>query len=169
MKSPVETAKETKHKYAPDEDIPLEGFSALLITYATTLVGVGLVARMKGRRLPERFKTHDLAIGSAAVYKISRTLTKDSVTSPIRAPFTEFDGPAGNSELKEHVRGSGLRKAVGELITCPFCAGQWVSTFMAIGLALWPKQTRFIASVFAMKAGSDFLQFGQAAMKKLAS
>src|SRR6266568_6180594 len=51
-----------------------------------------------------------------------RLITKDPVTSPLRAPFTVFEGQEGQAELKEEVRGHGARKAVGELVTCPFCS-----------------------------------------------
>ena len=58
---------------------------------------------------------------------MARLLTKDTVVSPIRAPFTRFEGPGGPSEVNERVRGRGWRHAIGELITCPFCAGEWVA------------------------------------------
>jgi hypothetical protein len=69
---------------------------------------------------------------------------------------------AGPAELKEGVRGKGLRKAVGELVSCPFCLSQWVSTGFTFGLVTAPRATRLTASVFASLALADFLQFAYA-------
>jgi hypothetical protein len=89
-------------------------------------------------------------------------MSKDSVTSPFRAPFTRYEGVGGPAELQEGVRGSGIRKAVGELITCPFCLSQWVATGFIFGLVAAPRATRWAASAFASLALADFLQFAYA-------
>jgi hypothetical protein len=89
-------------------------------------------------------------------------VSKDSVTSPLRAPFTRYEGVSGPAELKEGVRGTGFRKAVGELLSCPFCLSQWVSTGFTFGLLTAPRATRWTASVFASLALADFLQFAYA-------
>jgi hypothetical protein len=84
----------------------------------------------------------------------------DSASSPLRAPFTRYKGVSGPAELAEEARGGGVRKAVGELVTCPFCLSQWVATGFVLGFALAPRPTRMAASVFASLALADFLQFG---------
>ena len=38
---------------------------------------------------------------------MSRLIAKDSVTSPVRRPFVEFEGPAGEGEVNEQVIGKG--------------------------------------------------------------
>jgi hypothetical protein len=38
-----------------------------------------------------------------ATYKLSRLISSDRVTSPLRAPFVEYVEPAGASEVKEKV------------------------------------------------------------------
>ena len=53
----------------------------------------------------------------------------------------------------------GLRHAVGELITCPFCLAQWVATGLVFGYATAPKATRLAALTMTLVAGSDVLQF----------
>ncbi len=59
-----------------------------------------------------RIQLGDLALLSVATHKISRLLAKDPVTSPLRAPFTRFEGTSGPAELKEDVRGVGARRWV---------------------------------------------------------
>src|SRR4051794_6404528 len=109
-------------------------------------------------RLPERFSAGDLALLTVGTHKLSRLIAKDKVTSPLRAPFARYEEDAGPSEVSESPRGSGLRRAIGELITCPFCIGQWIAAAGLFGLLLAPRTTRFVASIFAIVAGSDFLQ-----------
>jgi hypothetical protein len=91
------------------------------------------------------------------VYKLARILAKESVASPLRAPFTRFVEVSGPAELTEEPRPGPLH-AVGELVTCPFCLAPWLASAYVAGLALAPRFTRTIAAVFATVAVSDFLQ-----------
>lgn len=141
-----------------ENDRPLGGYVALLGAYGAIVgAGAGLV-RWRGARLPERFSSSDLALMAVATYKISRIVTKDPVTSPVRAPVTRFEGPTGAGEISDSVRGSGLRHALGELLTCPFCIGQWIVTVLAFSMVISPRVTRFAASLFVTLTGSDLLQ-----------
>jgi NAD(P)-dependent dehydrogenase (short-subunit alcohol dehydrogenase family) len=81
----------------------------------------------------------------------------DVVTGPVRAPFTAFQELQSPTNVEEQARGTGLRKAIGELLICVFCLGQWIAAFFAYGLVLAPALTRFVASVFAIVTVSDFL------------
>ena len=95
-----------------------------------------------------------------ATHKLSRLITKDPVTSPLRAPFTVYHGQEGPAELEEEVRGQGARKAVGELITCPFCIDMWVATGLMAGFIYLPRTTRLAIDTLAILAAADLLQFG---------
>jgi hypothetical protein len=112
------------------------------------------------KRLPERIGASDLALLSVATYKLGRLITRDRVTAGIRAPFTRFQDDAGPSEVDEAARGTGMRRAVGELLVCPYCIDQWVAGGFVAGLIAAPRPTRAIASVFAVVAGADVLQHG---------
>jgi len=103
---------------------------------------------------------------AVATHKLSRQIAKDPVTSPIRAPFTRYAGTSAEAELDEEVRGAGLRKALGELVSCPFCLGQWVATIGVFGLIVVPRSTRAAASVFAVLTGSDMLQYAYARLQQ---
>jgi hypothetical protein len=113
--------------------------------------------------LPNRWRVQDLLILTLGSHKLSRTLTKDAVTSPLRAPFTRYAGTGGPAEVQEEVREhSQLRHSLGELLTCPFCLDMWVATGFAIGLVFAPRFTRLIAGVFSALTGADFLQLAYA-------
>jgi hypothetical protein len=148
-------------EYAPDSDRPLGGYAALMGLYGAAVAAGAVALRRRNQRLPE-VRPFDIALVGIATHKVARRMSKDSVTSPLRAPFTRYEGVAGPAELKEEVRGSGIRKAVGELISCPFCLSQWVSTGFVFGLLSAPRATRWTASVFASLALADFLQFAYA-------
>jgi hypothetical protein len=109
-----------------------------------------------------------VALLAVATHKISRLITKDAITSPIRAPFTQFEEAAGEAELNESPRGHGVRHSLGELLTCPFCTGVWVAGGLAAGLVFAPRLTRFGMGVASAVAGSDFLHLAYDAAKKLA-
>lgn len=151
-------------RYKDGEDRPLGSFVAIMGAYAGA-VGVGAVT-VRRRGLPERIRWDDLVLVAMATHKLSRLIAKDPVTSPLRAPFTHFAGTSGEAELSEEVRGSGPRKAAGELVTCPFCVGQWVATAFTFGLVLAPRATRLAAAVLSSLTAADFLQFAYAAAEQ---
>lgn len=144
--------------YDPDGEVNLGGFAGSLASYGAALAGLAAVARASGRT-PGHYALSDVLVGGLATHKFTRLLSKGSVASPMRAPFTEFAGPGGSGEHDEQARGDhGLRHTVGELLTCPFCLGVWVGTGYVAGLALAPRTTRAWAAAFAVTGISDFLQ-----------
>jgi hypothetical protein len=78
---------------------------------------------------------------------------KDEVTSFVRAPVTQ-DEAASEPEPE------GWRRVLGELVTCPYCVGLWISAGLSSFLVLFPRQTRFATTVFAAQAVADFLNAG---------
>jgi hypothetical protein len=157
----VGAAEREAERYARGADRPLGAYLTLLSVYAGSVGALGLLVRRRGA-LPERLDGRDLAILGVATHKLSRLLTKDSVTAVVRAPFTTFDDASGEGEVHEEVRGEGLRHAIGELVSCPFCLSVWVATALAFGLVLAPRSTRFFGSILSAVAGSDFLQLAYA-------
>lgn len=152
----VTAARAHTHAYAGDEDRPLATYAGLIALYAT--VGLGTLTTAATRQKDRRLGAGDIALVAAATFKASRVLTKGTITSPLRAPFTRFTGVSGPSELTEEIRVDGPLRAIGELLTCPFCLSQWIATSFTAGLIVAPRQARAVASVFAAVAGSDFLQ-----------
>jgi hypothetical protein len=160
-------ARRIVRSYSSGNNRPLSGYLTTLGAYGAVVVGVGGLVKARGRRLPDTVPAEDVVLIGIATHKISRILTKEAVTSPLRAPFTRYEESAGDAELAESVRGDGShRHAVGELMTCPFCMAVWVATSLTAGLVLAPRFTRLAATVFTAVAASDFLQMAYAAAKK---
>jgi hypothetical protein len=162
-------ATQEKQIYANGEERPIFSYALTMSTYLALSAALGGLVRASSREVPERFGAADMALLCVATHRLSRTIAKDPVTSPLRAPFTVFRGTSGPAELKEDVRGTGIRKSVGELVTCPFCLAQWTATGFAFGLVLAPRPTRMVMSVFTAVAVSDALQFAYAALEKVDS
>lgn len=148
-------------EYAPDTDRPLGGYAALMGLYGVSVAAGAVGLRRRNGPLPD-VRLADVILTGVATHKLARRMSKDSVTSPLRAPFTRYEGVSGPAELQERGRGRGLRKAVGELVSCPFCISQWVATGFVFGLLTAPRATRWTASVFTSLALADFLQFAYA-------
>ena len=163
-----ERLAEEKQAYAGDEERPLEGYVAAMGTFGAFAAVVLMAATSRRRDAPERFALTDIALTGVATHKLTRILTKDSVTSPLRAPFTRYKEPGGPAEVMEEVRGHGVRHAVGELITCPFCLSPWIATALTGGLVIAPRFTRAVTAVFSAVAVSDQLQLVYAQQQQAA-
>ncbi len=144
--------------YSPKEPKPLGGYAILLLVFHA-LVAVFVALRLRSRKqLPETIPVQDIALLSVGTFKLSRLLTKDKVTAAVRAPFTEYQAPGGPAEVEEKARGEGLRRAVGELLVCPYCIGQWIATVLLAAYIWQPRPTRTAASLMAIVTGADFIQ-----------
>jgi hypothetical protein len=155
-----ERIRESTDRYRSGHERPLGGYAALAGTY----IGVtGVLTAIAGRtkRVPA-LRADEVVLYGIATHKLARILTKEAIASPLRAPFTTYEGVSGPAELAERVRSSGWRKAVGELVTCPFCSAQWIATGFVFGAGFAPAVTRAIATTFVVHAISDALQFGYA-------
>lgn len=162
----AEAAHEEAARYAHGAPRPLRGYAIILSTYGTAVGGLVGIARLTGRRPPDGINPWELTLLGLATHKISRLIAKDPVVSPLRAPFTRFEGTSAESELAEEVRGHGLRHAVGELVTCPFCTAPWVATGLSAGLVFSRRGTRLVAAAAAAVGISDFLQYAYAQVQQ---
>src|SRR3712207_1610193 len=144
--------------HSPGQERPLGGYAVLTGLFLALAGAFGAWIRASGRELPERVAAGDLALITVATHKASRLVAKDRVTSAVRAPFTRFEDDAGPGEVSEEARGTGLRRAVGELVICPYCIGLWIAAAFAASLIVAPRATRWVAAVLAALFGSDLLQ-----------
>src|SRR6188472_51962 len=133
----------------PQKRPPFGPYLAFMSIFGTLVAAALLIARRQGRELPEKVSAGDLALIGTAAHKASRVVSKDKVTSPLRAPFTELEGRGGPAEFEESSRGTGWQKAIGELLICPYCLGLWVVAAFSIGIVFAPRVTRFVASLFS--------------------
>ncbi|PYX96380.1 MAG: hypothetical protein DMG64_14735 [Acidobacteria bacterium] len=151
------------------EPWPLGGYAALIAAYVGGTSAL-LISAAKANKLPQEINVKDILLLGIATHKLTRIITKDWVTSPLRAPFTRYVRSLGAGEQSDESRGSGVRKAIGDLITCPWCSGPWVATTLIGGMLFRPRLTRAIAGMLASVTVSDYLHhvwdFTRAVSKK---
>jgi Protein of unknown function (DUF1360) len=141
---------------------PLAAYGAIGAAF-NGVFAAALIAARRADRLPERYGAGDVALLVGATAKLSRLIAKDRVTSAIRAPFTRFEEDSGYGEVSEEARGTGMRRAIGELLVCQYCVSQWVAAGMVVGHALAPRETRLVAGTFAVFGLADVLNLAYSA------
>jgi hypothetical protein len=144
--------------HSPDRERPLGAYASMMTVFTGICAAFAAWLRRSDHELLERVAPGDLALGMVATHKAARLITRDRVTSTVRAPFTSFQGDAGHGEVDEAARGHGLRRAIGELLVCPYCLDVWIATLFLAGLIVAPRATRWIASLLTILTGADFLQ-----------
>ncbi len=146
--------------------MPLASYATLLGIYNAAFAALLLTAQNSKRQMPRRTSYADVVLLGLATHKLSSIIAKDRVTSPLRAPFTEYVEPAGESEVKEKVRGEGMQRAIGDLVTCPYCLSPWVAAGLTFGLVFRPRATRLVLTTFAAVTISSFLHQATDAIKE---
>ncbi len=152
--------RELRQSRSPDlrNQLPARDYAVLVAVFNGALATALLARKCSREPLPDRIDPKDLMLFALATQKLSRLITKERVTTALRAPFTEVEGKGGAGELEERPRGRGLRRAVGELLTCPFCLGTWIASGFIYGSLFSPSITRAVGSIFAVSGVADFLQ-----------
>src|SRR5437763_1971205 len=132
------------------DQLPAGDYAALVTLFNGAMAAALLARKCSKEPLPERVEPKDVVLFAIATQKLSRVITKDKVTTALRSPFTEVEGKGGAGELEERPRGHGLRRAIGELLTCPFCIGTWIASGFIYGSIFSPRVTRTVTSIFAV-------------------
>jgi hypothetical protein len=144
------TLKKLEKQYSPHQRMPFAGYAALTLVFNALLFGV-----MKRRA--RSVKLFDLFLTGVATHKLARIITKDEVTSFIRAPFTRYQESLGYGEVNEEVRQPGDLQVIGELLSCNYCMSAWVALGFFWGWSRFPRETRTLSGFFSVIAISDFL------------
>lgn len=135
------------------------------MTVFTGTCGALLYAGAKTKRLP-RMSAADIALLGVATHRLARIVSRDKVTMPLREPFTELEGTAGAGEVNERPKGRGLRRAIGTLLSCPYCMGPWIASALTAALALRPRETRVVCAMLAVTTVADFMHQSYAFMRR---
>jgi hypothetical protein len=150
-----------EHRYdaRAEADVPLAGYATLATAFAGAAALFAVAARRRAVRLPDRVPPWDVALLGTATFKASRLVTKDKITSFLRAPFTRREEEGAAGEVNDAPRGAGARRAVGELLTCPFCTAAWVAGGLVAGYASAPRAARLVCAGLSAVTVADWLQY----------
>jgi Protein of unknown function (DUF1360) len=133
---------------ADDPPTQPHDYAVFNVAWAALLGAVVATTRAKGP--PPR----ELPLFGLASFSLAKTLSKEKVGTWVRRPVVDETVP------ERRPKGSGLRYAAGELMTCTRCLGTW-SALGLVGLrAARPREARLVAGVLATSAINDFLQCG---------
>jgi hypothetical protein len=141
--SKAQTKKETQ-EYATKMTL-IGLFLAIFVALTTR----GPLKQQNNKNGP-RVGPFDLALLGISTFRLGRLAAFDTVADPLRKPFTKVEEDeygAGDTVIPVE---EGWRKALGELISCPICAGTWMAAGLVYGLHLLPGPTR----IFMMIMGS---------------
>jgi hypothetical protein len=67
------------------------------------------------------------------------------------------EGKRAPGEVEERAKGRGLRRAIGELLTCPFCLGTWIASGFIYGY-VFVRGSSHIGQHLRCESLADFLQ-----------
>jgi hypothetical protein len=165
VKEPLRAVAE---EYEGADAEKLASYAGVLATYGLSVAGFSLFLRRRGNRLPTRVDPVDVVLLGTATFKLSRLISRDAVTGVLRAPFTRRKGRGKGAEVLDVPRGLGARRAVGELLTCPFCVSQWLATALGGAFVVAPDATRMAAATLTAVTVADVLQYAHTALQKTA-
>src|SRR3954467_233615 len=116
-------------------------------------LAAALVASSGRRAADDPITNKELIPLAAATFALSKAVARERIGTWVREPFVdEGDG--------QRPKGRGLRRAVGELVSCTRCVGTW-SALGVVGLrVLHPDAGRTVSAILASSAANDWMQTG---------
>ena len=150
---PVATDTEPEaHRETDDRPTEPVDYAALNAVYGALFAGVLVATRKSAREDP--IEVRELIPIAAATFALSKVVAREKIGTWVRDPFVEVD------HGQRRPRGTRMRRAVGELLTCTRCVGAW-SALAIVGLRVAdPVAGRTVANVLAASAANDWLQTG---------
>ena len=124
-------------------------YAALTAGWASMLGALLVAARDRGE---EPVAPAEILPLGVATFALAKLVAKEKVTAEIREPFVE------ETRHGRRPRGSGLRYAVGEMLTCTRCVGFWSALGLTGLRVLRPREARVVTTVLGASAVSDVAQ-----------
>lgn len=145
--TPPEARRETGDR--PTEPVDYATLNAI---YGALLTALVVTTRERAREEP--IQGRELVPIAAATFALAKVVAREKIGSWMREPFVEVEDGV------RHPRGTRLRRAVGELVTCTRCVGAW-SALAVVGLRVSePTTGRTVTNILAASAVNDWLQAG---------
>jgi hypothetical protein len=136
---------------------PLEETPTKAVDYAALSAGYGALLGaviLGAREQQDPLVREEIPALGLAAFALAKLVSKEKIESWVREPFVE-ETPHGR-----HPKGSRLRYAVGELLTCTRCVGAWSSLGLVALRVTRPREAKVVTAVLATSALNDFLQTG---------
>ncbi|MBM4503084.1 DUF1360 domain-containing protein [Rhodococcus hoagii] len=144
------------------------GHLSTLALYGLSVAATVGVATVTKRPLPGRMRMRDLVVAAAAAQKLSRTVTKSSVTRAVARAVRRACGRRRSRRGRRRARREGAAVEHRGLLTCPFCMDVWAISGLTAGRVFAPAATGVVTDALAALAGADFLQLAYARAQQAA-
>lgn len=131
-------------------------YAALEAGYLAGLAGVVALARRRERDGSGAVPLRELPVLAMATFGLADVLAREKISTWLREPFVL----EGSDHKPVEPEGTGMRRAVGELITCPRCVGTWSALLLVALRTGSPAAGRATANVLALGAVNVVLQGG---------
>ena len=129
-------------------------YAIINLAYLAGLAGVATLARRRHRQGGEQIPLRELPVLGAAAFAMADVLAKQKVTTWLREPFVE----ESSDHRPVRPEGSGLRYALGELLTCTRCVGAWAALGLVGLRTASPVTGRAVNGVLAIAGANHFVQ-----------
>jgi hypothetical protein len=140
------------HRETDDRPIEPTDYAALNAIYGVLMLAVVASTRQSAAREP--IQSRELVPIAAATFALAKVIAREKIGTWMRDPFVEV------TDGERRPRGTRLRRAVGELVTCTRCVGAW-SALAVVGLRVAdPASGRTVTNILAASAMNDWLQAG---------
>ncbi|HEV2819211.1 MAG TPA: DUF1360 domain-containing protein [Solirubrobacteraceae bacterium] len=134
---------------APQAPTRPRDYAALSAGYGALLGALLVASRDKGE---EPVRPEEALTLGLATFALAKLVSKEKVDAWVRQPFVdEHDG------VREP-KGTGLRHAVGELLTCTRCTGMWSALGIVALRVTHPRESRVVTALLGATAVNDFAQ-----------
>ena len=132
----------------PVTETPTEPVDYAALNAVWAALATGVLALTREDAPPGR----DVPLYGLATFALTKALAKEKVGTWVRDPLVD--------ESSRKPKGTRLRYAAGELLTCTRCLGTW-SSLALVGLTVArPREGRIVATVLATAGVNDWLQSG---------
>lgn len=129
-----------------DPPVSPRDYAALTAGWSTLLAAVLVGARDKGE---EPVKSSEIVPLGIATFALAKLISKEKIAAPERALLVDELG---------RPKGTGVRYALGELVTCTRCTGTWAALGLTGLRVLRPREARVVTTLLGATAVNDFLQ-----------
>lgn len=98
---------------------------------------------------------------SLASFRLTRLVVFDDITFFLRKPFhEEFKETLedGSSSTYILIKGTGIRKWIGELMSCYWCMGIWCTAILYSSWIVWPLWMEPIIMILAIAGSAAIIE-----------
>lgn len=132
-----------------------------LLAYLLLFLLVFALLHASGYGLPHPIGGLDLLLLCMATFRLTELITEDKVFQFLRAPFVTVKTVhvrGGGKTIEEKPAGRGVRRVIGELLLCPWCAGLWIATLLTFAYMRFPDVAYVLLLIMSVAAGGVLLQ-----------